>query len=182
MAIATVTGGGVFSKKNIADINNNFAALTQPNIWVRPQYGNNSTADGTYAKPYATIGGALSSPLCVPGVVIGLLGVTKEEVTGPIVNDITILGMGNQPRQATTSGIANGGGATWMSSSASASTPLLISSYPRWAWVCHSARRTGSSGGATRENLRRGAGSWATPMSWSMPPMPASWMMPFQRP
>lgn len=126
MALATISGGGAFTKKNITDINSNFAAVSEPDLWVRPQYGNNATADGSYDKAFATIAGALSSPLCVPGVVIGLLGVTFEEVSGPIVNDVTIVGMANQPRQATTSGTANGGGATWLSPSGGTGTLLTI--------------------------------------------------------
>lgn len=120
MSLATISGGGAFTKKNITDINNNFAAVTEPDLWVRPQYGTNASADGSYSKPFATVGAALSSQRCVPGIVIGLLGVTTEEVTGPIINDITIVGMANRPRQATTSGTPNGGGATWLSSAGTA--------------------------------------------------------------
>lgn len=133
-----LTGPGVFTQGAINAINANFAAIQGIDLWVRPQYGNNNGNGsskyplGSYFNAFASVGGALSSPLCVPGTVIGLLGVTFEEVTGPIVNDITIVGMGNQPRQATTSGVANGGGATWMSSSATASTPLLIVQGQGW--------------------------------------------------
>jgi hypothetical protein len=126
MALRTITGGGAFTAKNISDINGNFAAVTEPDLWVRPQNGNDASADGTYAKPFATIGGALSSRLCVPGTVIGLLGVTLEQVSGPIINDITIVGMGNKPRQATTSGAPNGGGATWLSPSSATDSLLKI--------------------------------------------------------
>ena len=126
MALVTITGGGALTNKNISDINSNFAAVQLPDIWVRPQYGVNATADGTYAKPYATMAGAFGSPLFVPGCVIGLLGVLFEEVSAPIVNDITILGMGNKPRQATTSGAANGGGATWLSPTSGTGSLLTI--------------------------------------------------------
>lgn len=118
MALATITGGGAFTRQNIQDINNNFAAVTQPDIWVRPQAGTTDSAgDGSYAKPYVSMAGAVGSRLFGPGVVIGLEGVLLEEITMPIVNDVSIVGMANQPRQATTSGAPNGGGATWLSPS-----------------------------------------------------------------
>jgi parallel beta helix pectate lyase-like protein len=110
----TITGGGVFTARNISDINANFAAVEGVDVWVRPQYGNNNTADGTWDKPYATMAGV--SALLRPGLVIGLDGVLKEEFTCPLgVNNVTIVGNQYVPRQATTSGIANGGGATWLS-------------------------------------------------------------------
>lgn len=127
-----VTPSGTFGRTQASIINSNFAAVSQPDLWVRPQYGNNQTADGTYAKPFATMTAALSSSLCVPGVVIGLLGVLFEEVSGPIINDITIRGMATQPRQATTSGAPNGGGATWLAPASGASTHLCIVKGQGW--------------------------------------------------
>jgi hypothetical protein len=116
MSLITITGGGAFTRQNIADINANFAALQAVDYWIRPQYGSNATADGSYAKPYATMAG-LSSKL-EPGIVIGLEGVLFEEFTCPLgVNNVTIIGFQATPRQATTSGVANGGGATWLSPS-----------------------------------------------------------------
>jgi hypothetical protein len=126
MSLATITGGGAFTRQNIADINSNFAAIDNPDLWVRPQYGNNSNATGTYDRPFATVGAALASSLLKPGMSIGLLGVTTEEVTAPIVNDITIVGMANQPRQATTFGAPNGGGATWLSPSGGTGSLLTL--------------------------------------------------------
>lgn len=126
MALVRITGGGAFTAKNIATINANFDAVTVPDIWVRPQDGHNASADGSYDKAYATMAGAIGSPLFKPGVVIGLLGVLLEEVTAPIVNDITILGMANAPRQATTSGAPNGGGSTWLSPTSGTGSLLTI--------------------------------------------------------
>lgn len=121
-----VTQLGAFTNSTANIINSNFAAITNPDLWVRPQYGNNASATGTYEKAFSTVAGALSSPLLKPGMSIGLLGVTTEEVTAPIVNDITIIGMGNWPRQATTSGAPNGGGATWLSPSGGSGTLLTV--------------------------------------------------------
>jgi hypothetical protein len=126
MSIIPITGGGAFTRQNINDINANFQAVSNPDLWVRPQYGNNTTATGTYERAFSSVGGALSSPLLRPGMTIGLLGVTLEEVTAPIVNDISIVGMGNQPRQATTSSVPNGGGATWLSPSGGTGSLLTL--------------------------------------------------------
>ena len=146
MSFQTITGGGAFTKQNINAINANFAAVGGPDIWVRPQSGRDSSADGTYDSPFATIGGALASRYCVPGKSIGLLGVTLEEVDGAIVNDITIWGMGNQPRQATTSGAANGGGATWLSPSGGTGSLLSINGQ---AWKVGNIYFNNSATGAT---------------------------------
>ena len=114
--LATLTGGGSFTKANIADINANFASLQSVDLWVRPQYGDDSTGNGTYAKPFATMAGV--SRYLTPGLVVGLEGVLREEFTAPLgVNNVTIIGSQAVPRQATTSGVPNGGGATWLSPS-----------------------------------------------------------------
>lgn len=125
--LTRITGGGVLTARNITDLNANFAAIQTPDVWVRPQHGNNNTADGTYAKPYATMAGLAN--VLRPGLIIGLEGVLFEEYVFPLgVNDLTVLGMATQPRQPTTSGVPNGGGACWMTPAAGAtttSTPLV---------------------------------------------------------
>ena len=60
--------------------------------------------------------------------VIVLGGVLREQAVAPDdVYDVTIIGAGNIPRQATSGGVPTGGGACWLppSSGAVASTPLL---------------------------------------------------------
>ncbi len=122
----TITGGGTFTAKNITDINANFAAVASGiDIWVRPQNGLTG-ADGSYDRAYRSMAGAVGSPLFKPGCVIGLQGVLLEEITMPIVNDVSIVGVGNQPRQATTSGVPNGGGATWLSPSGGTGSLLTL--------------------------------------------------------
>lgn len=124
MSLTAITGGGSFTRQNILDINANFDALTQPDIWVRPQYGSN-TNPGTYDKPLASMAGC--SQYLRPGLVIGLQGVLFEEYTAPLgVNNVTIVGQSSIPRQATTSGVANGGGATWLSPSGGTSWLIRI--------------------------------------------------------
>lgn len=119
MPLPLVPDQGTFTKRNKDTINSNFAELTQPDVWVRPQYGNNlgngsaTYPLGSYQNPYASMSGLAA--ILKPGMVVGLEGVLKEEYSSPRVNDVTLLGMGNMPRQATTSGVPNGGGATWLS-------------------------------------------------------------------
>jgi len=133
--LQTISGGGSFTRANIAAINANFQALQTPDVWVRPQYGNNlgngTTAPlGSYSNPYATMSGL--SGILRPGLVVGLLGVLFEEYSSPRVNDVTVIGMGNLPVQATTGGVPNGGGSTWMSPSASSSGVLLQPNGQGW--------------------------------------------------
>lgn len=123
----TITGGGAFTRQNIADLNSNFQELQGGNptglsVWVRPQFGNNNNP-GTYDQPLATISGA--AKYMVPGLTIYLEGVLFENVTLPIVNNVSIVGISTVPRQATTSGVPNGGGATWMSPSSVTNTLAL---------------------------------------------------------
>lgn len=122
-----VTQLGAFTKGTADIINSNFNAVSNPDLWVRPQYGNNNTATGTYERPYATVAGALSASILRPGMTIGVLGVIFEgDITAPIINDITIAGMANWPRQATTSGVANGGGATWLAPSGGCTNLITV--------------------------------------------------------
>lgn len=124
-AFQQVTDEGVFTRTSKNIINDNFAALQAVDVWVRPQSGNNNNI-GSYDKPFATMSGA--SRAFAPGLKIGLQGVLKENFVAPLVSDVTILGFANQPRQATSSGNPNGGGATWMNPSTVASPLLHIGS------------------------------------------------------
>lgn len=55
-----------------------------------------------------------------------LSGVFKEQLTAPLIYDITFIGAGNRPRQATNGGVHTGGGATWLKPDTPvAATPLL---------------------------------------------------------
>lgn len=124
----TITGGGAFTRQNINDLNSNFTELLTGgaiDLWVRPQQGNNNTADGSYDKPFATMAGV--SRYLEPGIVVGLEGVLFEEFAAPVgVNNVTIIGNQYTSRQATTSGVANGGGATWLSPSGGTGALLKV--------------------------------------------------------
>lgn len=123
----TITGGGAFTRQNINDINANFASFSSANVFVNPQEGNNANNGLSVGSPKATVAGF--ARILEPGVVVGIQGVLFEEYAMPLgVNDVTFVGLANQPRQATTSGVANGGGATWITPTAGATsttTPLV---------------------------------------------------------
>lgn len=131
-----VIGNGSFDATAAGVINNNFANVQTYDLWVRPQNVSGSGETGTYTQPFSSFsaaGGALRA-----GMVVGFQGVTKENWVPPVVNDITLVGVANQPRQATDNGIANGGGATWLNPSTVAS-PLVslaanTSDAPMQAW------------------------------------------------
>lgn len=131
--LQTLTSPGVFTQGAINAINANFAALQPVDLWVRPQNGNNNGNGsskyplGSYFNAFATIQGAISSPLCVTGTVVGLQGVAFEQVVTPLgLNNVTLLGVSGIPRQATTSGVANGGGATWLAPSGVTASQSLL--------------------------------------------------------
>jgi hypothetical protein len=127
----TLTEVGVLSQSTINAINANFAEVSgagsntsEPTVWVRPQAGVGN-ADGSYERPFGSM--ALAQPYMVPGAVIGLEGVLLEEFTAPLgINNVTIVGASQVPRQATTSGVPNGGGATWLSPSGGTSWLLRL--------------------------------------------------------
>jgi hypothetical protein len=149
-----ITGGGAFTARNIAAINSNFAAVEAIDYWVRPQAAV-PDADGTYAKPFASLT-ALGSRV-TSGVRIGLEGVLKEEYSSPIVNDVTIIGArSNTPRQATTSGVPNGGGATWLSPTSGTGSLLTINGQ---GWRVENIYFNNTATGATPAG-RRTAFTW----------------------
>ena len=152
----SITGGGVFTRQNINDLNANFEELsgssgTSPtglSVWVRPSYGSDANP-GTYDQPLATMAGA--SRYIVPGLTIYVEGVIKEEFTTPIVNDVSIVGVGNRPRQATTSGAPNGGGATWLSPSGGTGSLLTIRGQ---AWRVQNIYFNNTATGATTAGVK----------------------------
>jgi len=131
-----IVGTGAFDAQAASKINSNFLNIQGYDLWVRPQNVSGNGQTGTYTQPFqsfAAAGGALRA-----GMVVGFQGVTKENWATPVVNDITIVGVSDQPRQATDDGVANGGGATWLNPSTVAS-PLVdlagnTSNAPTQAW------------------------------------------------
>lgn len=129
--MVTLTQEGSVTSSLLAQINSNFAevggvgsSFGSPDIWVRPQAGVGD-ADGSYDKPYGSM--ALAEAAMFAGAVVGLEGVLREHYTTPLgLNNVTIVGAQYIPRQATTSGVPNGGGATWLSPSTATNTSALI--------------------------------------------------------
>jgi hypothetical protein len=90
-----------------------------PSLYVDSVHGSDSYAGTSPDAALASIGAAVAR--AQNGATIGVLGVFTEEVVTPLgVNDVTIVGLATRPRQATTSGAPNGGGATWLSPSGGA--------------------------------------------------------------
>lgn len=127
----TLTGGGAFTRVNIDQINSNFREVSggsgssgSVDVYINPANGNNNNNGLSPGSPKATMAGC--SSLIAPGIRIGLLGVLTEEFVMPIVSDVSIIGLANQPRQATTSGAPNGGGSTWLSPSGGSGILLKV--------------------------------------------------------
>jgi len=76
-------------------------------------------------SPFATVARAFTFLSSYDTIVIA--GVIKEQVVAPLgVFDVTLIGAGNLPRQATSNGVATGGGAYWTSPAAPAATTALL--------------------------------------------------------
>lgn len=109
-----ITQEGAFDSTVRNQINQNFAEFAGVDIWVRPQ-AQSGGADGSYDKPFPSFT-AIPTSVWRSGLRIGLEGVLFEQFTTPLgINNVTVVGAQVQPRQATTGGVPNGGGATWLS-------------------------------------------------------------------
>lgn len=122
-----IKGGGALTNRNIADLNANFAEASGVDIWVRPQASISAGPDGSYDNPFASFAQLQQLGGMVNGVTIGLEGVLREQYTTPLgVNNVTVIGDQHIPRQATTSGAPNGGGATWLAPASPSTSAALI--------------------------------------------------------
>lgn len=96
-----------------------------PTLYVNSYVGSNANAGTSADAPLATITQALA--MAENGNTIGIFGVFKEHCTTRLgLQDVTIVGLANTPRQATTSGVANGGGATWLSATGGTTALLTV--------------------------------------------------------
>lgn len=128
--MANFDSGGSFTATDQAQINQSFSQL-QADFYVDAQNGfdgNPGTSQGlafrtpgplTYAMTQARL--QSQKPLTV-----AIDGVLTYEWTAPIINDVTLIGAANKARQATTSGVPNGGGATWLSPTSGTGSLLTI--------------------------------------------------------
>lgn len=85
--------------------------------------------------PFLTMSKAFN--MCDSFDVIVLMGVIREQLTCPVgPYDVTVIGAGNQPRQATSGGVYTGGGASWLAPALpAATTPLVRVIEQSWKFV-----------------------------------------------
>lgn len=103
---------------------NQFAAPN--NVWILAPQG--MPVLGGFGSPAGSFSTFASlSPNIRSRDLIIVAGVVREQVVLPEVYDVLVVGAANTPRQATDSGTATGGGATWMppATGATATTPLI---------------------------------------------------------
>lgn len=99
--------------------------VIQPTLYVNSYTGSNANPGTSATQALGTIAQALS--MAQNGAIIGIFGVFKEHCTTRLgLQDVTIVGLANTPRQATTGGVANGGGATWLSASGGTTALLTV--------------------------------------------------------
>ena len=131
------SSGGVLTGADVAAVN---SALTfvQPDFYIDGNYGydaNPGTSPGLAFKTPAPLDYLL--PLFRKNnntsrkIVVGFSGVLNYEWSTPKVNDVYLVGLAGYPRQATTSSVWNGGGATWLSPT-SGSAALLQPNGQGW--------------------------------------------------
>jgi hypothetical protein len=97
----------------------------QPTLYVNSYTGSNGNSGLSPDQALATITQAVA--MANNGEIIGIFGVFRENVTARLgLQDVTIIGMANTPRQATSGGVPNGGGATWLSPSTVTNTADLL--------------------------------------------------------
>lgn len=94
-------------------------------LYVNGNSGNDGNSGLSPTLPFLTMAKAFS--ILAHHDIIVFTGVIREQLTAPQgVFDVTIIGGANRPRQATDSGVATGGGSSWLApSSPTATTPLL---------------------------------------------------------
>ena len=117
MQLVNDTGALTATTRDI--INNNFQQIWA-DYYVDALYGydaNPGTSPGLAFKTMTPLNTVLPAFRLTSSrrITVAFSGVLNQEYSSARVNDVTIYGCGNLPRQATTSGVANGAGATWMS-------------------------------------------------------------------
>jgi hypothetical protein len=127
MSVTGINGGAFLPQVGAAAASGVVTDLRGIDVWIRPQAGSDNNL-GTYDSPFATFSGMNAVGAIVPGITIGLSGVLKENFVAPAINDVRVVGYANQPRQATSGGVPNGGGATWMNPGTVASALVTLGS------------------------------------------------------
>jgi len=160
--MGVLTGpGGAFTSQDQATINQSFTQINA-DFYVDGNYGfdgNPGTSAGLAFRSPGPLNLALtnyrrnnntSKPL-----VVAVSGVINYEWNTPIVSDVALIGCGNQPRQATSSGVPNGGGATWLSPTSGTGSLLAINGQ---SWKVENIYFNNSATGATTGCIRLNGG------------------------
>lgn len=93
--------------------------------FVYPDGGSDRNSGKNWTEAFASM--SPLDDLLGHGDTIYLSGVLRQHwTTAPYKNDVSIIGVENQPRQATSGGVANGAGATWLSPTSVTNTSPLV--------------------------------------------------------
>jgi hypothetical protein len=121
---------GVFTPDTYAALVGEFGNqgnISENTIYLDTANGSNANDGSSWSSALATMAEAVSR-VQENGRIL-FTGVVKEHVTGPLgKNNVTIEGLQYVPRQATTSGVANGAGATWLSATGGTTALLTVRS------------------------------------------------------
>ena len=120
----------------VSDHSEQFRSLVGGNnVWYVD--GNNGSDGNNDGKTWATAFATMSplDDLLANGDTIFFRGVLRQQWTAPQdVFDVKIIGVANNPRQATDGGVATGGGATWLEpATPTAATALLTLREQAWS-------------------------------------------------
>lgn len=118
---------GAFTQDTYDTLRSEFSpeALSDATIYVDTANGDNGNPGTSWDQAVATMTQALA--MVEQNGRILFTGVLKEHCTTRLgLNNVTIEGLQYIPRQATTSGVANGAGATWLSASGGTTALLTV--------------------------------------------------------
>lgn len=128
----TFQSAGAFTASDQAAINRGFTQINA-DFFVDGDYGfdgNPGTSAGLAFRTFGPLSLALTNYRrnnnTQKQIVIAFCGVTNYEWSTPKVNDVYLIGSAGYPRQATTSGVPNGGGATWLSPTSGTGALLTV--------------------------------------------------------
>lgn len=114
--------GGAFTAADQASLAQAFTQINA-DFYVDGNNGFNGNPGTSQGLAFRTMSGTTQALLAAKflrpswPITIAVAGVLQEEYSSPKVNQVRVVGAQGYPVQATTSGVANGGGATWLSPS-----------------------------------------------------------------
>ncbi len=114
--------GGAFTAADQASLAQAFTQINA-DFYVDGNNGFNGNPGTSQGLAFRTMSGTTAALLAArflqpsKPIVIAITGVLQEEYSSPKLNDVMLVGAAGLPRQATTSSVPNGAGATWLSPS-----------------------------------------------------------------